>query len=267
MKAEICEPNHRGETAEAYRVAVQKVIRHMKSRLDQPLDLEEIARVAMISKFHLVRVFDELTGTTPHHFLACLRIQKAKELLLASNATITEICLEVGYISLGSFSKTFSTLVGLSPLEFRALPKRLSALQFAAAIWRFLGARQKFSGPQLHGTVEGPSKPRGFIFVGTFIRGVPQGVPYSGTVLLSRGTFHVNRPAVDEFHLMAVLVPFSANLRAMVTNLPVGLVASLRLRNKDELNNAEKPCLRLRPIRPTDPPIVLALPALPPLLA
>jgi hypothetical protein len=174
--------------------------------------------------------------------------------------------MEVGYASLGSFSKTFSNLVGLSPLDFRTLPKRMNALKFASAVWRFLGSRQKTSGPQLEGIVEGPSRPRGFTFVGTFIRGVPQGIPYSGTVLLSHGDFRVNRPSTSEFHLMAVLIPFSANLTAMITNLPVRLVASLRLKDSD-LAGPDKPRLRLRPLRPTDPPIVLALPALPPLLA
>ena len=100
--------------------------------------------------------------------------------------------------------------------------------------------------------------------MGTFTKGVPQGVPYSGTVLLSRGKFRVERPQIPEYHLLAVLVPFSASLSAMVTNLPVSLVASLRVHNPAE-GPAAKPRLRLRPLRATDPPIVLALPALPPL--
>ena len=115
--------------------------------------------------------------------------------------------------------------------------------------------------PALEGTVEGPSRPKGFIFVGTFTGGVPQGVPYSGTVLVKPGKFRIQRPTLPEFHLMAVLVPFSAKLSAMMANLPVGLVASLRVRH----GASAKPCLKLRRIQTTDPPIVLALPALPPL--
>jgi hypothetical protein len=63
---------------------------------------------------------------------------------------------------------------------------------------------------------------------------------------------------------MAVLVPFTAKLTDMLTTLPVGLVASLRLQNYDSASSP-MPSLRLRPLRSTDPPIVLALPALPPL--
>ncbi len=223
---------HRDDTADAYQKSVERVIRHMKEHFASALDLEAIAEIAAISKFHFVRVFDELTGTTPHHFLACLRMQRAKELLLRTDLTT----------------------------------KRLDAMRFAGVVFRFLASKRKESGPQLEGIIEGPARPRGFTFVGTFTRGVPQGVPDSGTVLLTRGKFRVKRPAMSEFHLMAVLVPFTAKLTDMVTTLPVGLVASLRLQNYHP-ETSEKPCLRLRPLRPTDPPIVLALPSLPPLLA
>ena len=256
-------PPHRADTVEAYQKAVERVVSHMRSRLEEPLDLEHLARIAAISKFHLVRVFDEITGTTPHHFLACLRIQRAKELLLKPEATITEVCLEVGYASLGTFSKTFSALVGVSPQEFRALPKRLTLGQFARAVWKYLAGDQTVSGPVLEGAITGPSRPRGFIFVGTFTGGVPQGIPFSGTVLVKPGTFRIERPALPEFHLMAVLVPFSAKLSAMIANLPVGLVASQRVQS-DFLDKDNQPRLRLRSLRPTDPPILLALPALPP---
>jgi AraC-like DNA-binding protein len=256
-------PPHRAGTVEAYQKSIERVILHMKARLAEPLDLDELARIAAISKFHLVRVFDELTGTTPGHFLACLRIQRAKELLLAPQASITDVCLEVGYTSLGTFSKTFNGLVGVSPQEFRAMPKRLTVKQFAAAVWSYLAADHKVSGPLLEGLVENPSGGRGFIFVGAFTGGVPQGAPFSGTVMVRPGHFRIARPDFAEFHLLAVLIPFSAKLSAMVATLPVGLVASLRLQNSAP-PKSPKARLQLRPLRLTDPPILLALPALPP---
>src|SRR5271165_2573484 len=106
---------HRAETAEAYQAAVERAIRHMRSNLDAPLDLGQLAHIAAVSKFHFVRVFDEVTGTTPRHFLSCLRMQRAKELLLKTRSSITDVCMEVGYSSLGTFSTTFSELVGVSP--------------------------------------------------------------------------------------------------------------------------------------------------------
>jgi len=255
---------HRADTVEANQVSVERAIRHMKEHLAEPLDLDKLAQVAAISKFHLVRVFDETTGTTPHHFLSCLRIQRAKELLVQSAVPITEVCLGVGYNSLGTFSTTFSQLVGLSPQAFRAMPKRLTAKQFAAAIWRYLAARKKIPGPVIQGVVTGPSRPKGFVFVGTFTKGVPLGVPFSGTVMIGHGKFCIERPALPEFHLLAALLPLSASLSDLAANLPISLVASLRVQN--DLNTApDSQHLRLRPLRPTDPPIVLALPALPPL--
>jgi hypothetical protein len=81
--------------------------------------------------------------------------------------------------------------------------------------------------------------------------------------MVKPGPFHIERPDLPEFYLMAVLVPFTAKLSAMVATLPVGLVASLRVFNPGS-RPANQPCLRLRPLRATDPPILLALPALPP---
>ncbi len=263
MKTDSAADTLRADTVEANQTSVERAIRHMKEHLEAPLDLDGIARIAAVSKFHFVRMFDEITGTTPHHFLASLRIQRAKELLLKSGLSITDICPAVGYTSLGSFSKTFSELVGVSPQEFRALPKRLNPMQFAKAVWRYLASDQKFAGPPLEGVVEGARRPRGFTFVGAFTKGVPQGVPFSGTVLLKPGAFRIQRPEIPEFHLLAALIPFSADLTAIVATLPIGLVASLRVLN-NESGQGEKPRLRLRPLRPTDPPIVLALPALPP---
>jgi AraC family transcriptional regulator len=266
MKLDTAPSPHRADTFEAYERSVVRAIRHMREHLASPLDLDEIAQVAAISKFHLVRVFDEITGTTPRYFLACLRIQRAKELLLKTDLAVTDVCLEVGYNSPGTFSNTFSELVGVSPQEFRALPKRLTATQFATAIWRHLASREKISGPVIAGVVEGPRTPKGFVFVGTFTSGVPLGVPFSGTVMVGRGAFSIGRPAAREFHLLAALVPFSANLAEIVVNIPISFVASLRVANQESSGCASRR-LKLRPLRPTDPPIVMALPALPPLKA
>lgn len=262
-RAAKCSPEHRADTNDAYQAAVLRAIAHMKSNLAAPLDLDQLAGVANMSKFHFVRVFDETTGTTPHHFLSCLRVQRAKEMLLHTDSSITDVCFEVGYNSLGTFSTTFSELVGVSPQQFRLLPKRLTAAQFAMTIWRYLAARKKISGPTIEGVVEGPRTPKGFVFVGTFASGVPLGVPVSGTVMLGCGKFCIERPDAPEFHLLAALVPLSASLAEMSVNIPISLVASQRMHHSPD--SQPKPLLRLRPLLLTDPPIVMALPSLPPL--
>ncbi|WP_194816090.1 helix-turn-helix domain-containing protein [Nocardia sp. XZ_19_385] len=86
----------------------------------EPLDLDELASAAGISKFHFLRAFTAVYGKTPAVYLAERRIERAQDLLRATNLTVTEICMLVGYSSLGSFSSKFRQLVGVSPSEYQA---------------------------------------------------------------------------------------------------------------------------------------------------
>ncbi|HSL46742.1 MAG TPA: AraC family transcriptional regulator [Anaerolineales bacterium] len=86
----------------------------------QPLDLDELARIANFSRYHFLRAFRRAFQTTPHEYLTRRRIERAKELLAESELTVTEICFEVGFESLGSFSMLFHKIVGWSPSIYRA---------------------------------------------------------------------------------------------------------------------------------------------------
>ncbi len=141
------------------------------------------------------------------------------------------------------------------------MTRRVTVKQFASAVRTYLAGHAKNPEPRLEGTIEAPPKPRGFIFVGTFAHGVPQGAPLSGTVMLSPGSFCIERPRLPEFHLLAVLVPFTAKWSGMAANLPVKLVGEARVRNPG-LTATFHPRIQLRPVRLMDPPIVLALPPL-----
>jgi AraC-like DNA-binding protein len=85
----------------------------------QPLTLDAMARSASLSKFHFARSFAAVYGETPRDYLTRRRIERAKDLLRAANLSVTEICLVVGFSSLGSFSTRFRLLVGVSPSEYR----------------------------------------------------------------------------------------------------------------------------------------------------
>ena len=87
---------------------------------DQPIDLEEIAGRAYFSRYHFLRSFRRAFDITPHQYLTRRRIEHAKELLSTSELPITEICLQVGFHSLGSFSSLFQRHVGHSPNRYRA---------------------------------------------------------------------------------------------------------------------------------------------------
>jgi AraC-like DNA-binding protein len=81
--------------------------------------LENAAKQAYLSPFHFNRLFAQAFGETPHEFITRMRIEEAKRLLLAENHSVTDICFDVGYESLGSFSVRFRSLTGWSPSAFR----------------------------------------------------------------------------------------------------------------------------------------------------
>lgn len=85
----------------------------------QPITIDEMARVACLSHNHFFRSFKQLFRQTPHQYLTILRLARAKELLLKTDLPVTEICLEVGFESLGSFSTLFRHRFGLSPQAYR----------------------------------------------------------------------------------------------------------------------------------------------------
>ena len=92
---------------------------HIDRNYREPVDLDALARVAGVSKYHFARSFEATYGETPIRYLTRRRIERAQDLLRAANVTVTEVCMAVGFASLGSFSARFSQLVGESPTAYR----------------------------------------------------------------------------------------------------------------------------------------------------
>jgi AraC-like DNA-binding protein len=92
---------------------------HVDRHFAEDLDLDRLARVAGVSKYHFVRCFEAAYGETPIRYLTRRRIERAQDLLRSANLTVTEVCMVVGYASLGSFSTRFTRLVGESPVAYR----------------------------------------------------------------------------------------------------------------------------------------------------
>jgi AraC-like DNA-binding protein len=84
-----------------------------------PLDIPALARSAHVSESHFARSFKAAFGETPHRYLLRRRMERAKALLRAGELSVTEVCLEVGFTSLGSFSTQFRRFVGESPTAYR----------------------------------------------------------------------------------------------------------------------------------------------------
>ena len=92
---------------------------YLAAHHNERLTLKSGAQEAYLSPFHFSRLFTTAFGETPHEFVTRIRIDQAKRLLLSENRSVTDICLDVGYESLGSFSSRFRSLTGLSPVAFR----------------------------------------------------------------------------------------------------------------------------------------------------
>lgn len=103
-------------------------LRRTRDQMDRdyahPLDVPALARTALMSPAHFTRRFREAYGETPHSYLMTRRIERAAALLRRGELSVTEVCVAVGYTSLGSFSARFSELVGETPSTYRARDHR-----------------------------------------------------------------------------------------------------------------------------------------------
>jgi len=92
---------------------------YLAAHTREPVPLAAAAREAFLSPFHFQRLFSRAFGESPHRFLTRRRIELAKRLLAADHLSVTEVCFEAGYSSLGSFSAKFHALVGRPPSAWR----------------------------------------------------------------------------------------------------------------------------------------------------
>jgi AraC-like DNA-binding protein len=93
--------------------------------------LADAAARAHLSRFYFLREFSRAFGYTPHEFLQQRRLAHARQLLAATNIPITEVCFEVGYGSLGSFSTLFRQATGYAPSEFRRRARPIFTIRWA----------------------------------------------------------------------------------------------------------------------------------------
>jgi len=90
----------------------------MDENYHEPITLEQISQKAFLSRFHFHRLFSQVYRKTPHQYLTQRRMEKAKD-LLEENKTVTDVCNEVGFESLGSFSVLFKKEIGFAPQYYR----------------------------------------------------------------------------------------------------------------------------------------------------
>ncbi|TNY36132.1 helix-turn-helix domain-containing protein [Thermomonospora catenispora] len=240
--------------------AVERAIQCIWERYSEPLTLTDIAESALLSRFYFARLFKEETGLTPGRFLAAVRIHEAKRLIARTSMSITEISGAVGYNSLGSFTNYFTASVGVSPGRFRRLV-RAGEIGFPSP--------QPGTGSGL-GSVAGTiSLPEGHgnarVYLGAFRTPIVQHPCVASVVVDVPGgrPCCYSLPGVPEgsWHLLAVAVADGVGPDARSRRTPlVGSHLSVTV-VADGVTSA---AMRLRPRRPTDPPVLLALPELEP---
>ena len=86
----------------------------------QPLDITCLAQIAHLSEAHFIRTFKSTFGEPPHRYLQRRRVERAMFKLRETKLSVTDVCFEVGFGSLGTFSRTFREIVGQTPIEYRA---------------------------------------------------------------------------------------------------------------------------------------------------
>ena len=109
------------------RIAAAKV--YIDENFQEPINLETISQQAFLSRFHFHRIFTQVYRSTPHQYVTRKRLDKARD-LLAHNKPVTEVCNEVGFESIGSFSMLFKKEVGFAPQYYRnmAYKKKMDQL-------------------------------------------------------------------------------------------------------------------------------------------
>jgi AraC-like DNA-binding protein len=85
----------------------------------EPLNVRAVAAVAHVSDAHFIRSFHSVFGETPHRYLQRRRVERSMFLLRETERSVTDICLDVGFSSLGTFSRTFREIVGETPTGYR----------------------------------------------------------------------------------------------------------------------------------------------------
>ncbi|MFC4048504.1 helix-turn-helix domain-containing protein [Actinomadura syzygii] len=243
--------------------SIARVIHAMRENLGEPITIDDMARIAMFSKFHFSRIFRDSTGTSPGRFLSALRLEEAKRLLTETKLSVADISNRVGYSSVGTFSSRFKINVGVAPSVYRetgGTPPRDG----------ISGRRHDDQGSAtIHGMVTLPEGMYGRqTFVGLFPDAIPQGWPVRCAELPGPGPYSLKNVPPGEWHVLACSEMACSELAGLggadtmrsdatgADRTPaVGVNGPIVVRPGSVASAAD---VRLRPATPLDPPILLA---------
>ena len=237
---------------------VERLVAELRSDLTRPVSLGEMGEIAAMSPFHLNRVVREITGMPPVALHGAFRLQEAKRLLLATDASVTDACFAVGFSSLGSFSSRFTAQVGASPSDFKRSPAVVDghADQLSAMI-DFISVLQ--APPRgLAGEIVGDGLTEGLIFIGVFPSGIARGYPVCGDVLRRPGPFVIANVPDGRWNVLVACIPAArSSIDWVMPDLEtrVGIDVGVVVRG----GRAGRPVvIHLRRRRMIDPPVLLS---------
>src|SRR5205823_7144395 len=175
-------PIMRDSTLRSHYDSVERVITNMRQQIDLPMSLQSMAKVACASPFHFNRPFSQVTGVPPSQFLYALRLDTARRLLMKTERKVIDICYDVGYNSVGTFTRRFTDLLGVSPTTFRELVRLplLHLPEYPDPVTPLNGHFHSDYG--LSGCVNTPGEFHGFTFVGLFDTPIPQANPIASAI-------------------------------------------------------------------------------------
>jgi len=230
---------------------------YLRTRFRDRVTIEDLSAYLAYSPSHLTRVFTAAVGTSPMDYLAAWRLHEAKHLLVTHRLGVAETCHEVGYTSVGTFSRRFLRDVGTPPGALRRIADRIAEQTLPAVSLLVPAAGRIRVRPEVPEKMRRALGPAPYQWVGTFPRPVPSGLPATGT--LRRGIDEVELPVVpDAPWILATVLPDGASVyehlapaSPLVARLPV-----------PEVPVAGPVTLPVRAALPWDPAVLVALAAM-----
>ena len=230
---------------------------YLRTRFRDRVTIEDLSAYLAYSPSHLTRVSTAAVGTSPMDYLAAWRLHEAKHLLVTHRLGVAGPCHEVGYTSVGTFSRRFLRDVGTPPGALRRIADRIAERTLPAVSLLVPAAGRIRVRPQVPEEMRRALGPAPYQWVGTFPRPVPSGLPVTGT--LRRHIDEVELPVVPGAPwILATILPDGADVHEQLAPTRP-LVARLRVPAEPVPGPVTLP---VRAALPWDPAVLVALAAI-----
>ena len=247
----------RESTTRLHYESVKRAIAAMRMQIGQPLSLRSLAKIGFASPYHFTRTFRNVTGVPPLHFLSALRLDAARSMLLHTRSKVIDICYDVGYSSVGTFTRRFTGSFGVSPRQFRALAQspRHAIRDRQSLPSSNTGHPANFG---CSGHVKVPEGFKGIVCVGLFATPIPQSKPLACTIAPSNGAYQMKGAPQGKSFLFALGMELPIRARDCFCHDSVLRAGGQAVRISGDIVSGDTDLVLRAPL-PTDPPILLFL--------